>query len=162
TIAAITVDTPAASYALAGTEYTLYMNPHVAMSYLDALIARVAQEYFQGARPWHTQAHTPGTDSYLGDPTIGVPDVWLYSGTGVITHHNSADTPDTVDPRSLDDLISIIASYLYFNASAGEQQLPWIAGIAEEYACRKMLEAASKGNDALASGNAKAAGYALD
>ena len=39
TVTAMTVDTPAASYDLAGTEYTLYMNPHVAKSWTDALIA---------------------------------------------------------------------------------------------------------------------------
>ena len=44
TVAAMTVDTPAASYDLAGTEYTFYMNPQVAMSYTDALIQRIAKD----------------------------------------------------------------------------------------------------------------------
>ena len=105
TVAAITVDTPAAPYGLAGTEYTLYMNPHVAKSWTDALIARVTEACLPAGRPWHISEHMTGTDAYLGEPSIGVPDVWLYSGTGVTTHHNSADKPDTVDERSMRDLV---------------------------------------------------------
>ena len=40
---------------------------------------------------------------------IGIPTVWPYSGTGVHTHHNSADRPETVDPRSLGDLTIVSA-----------------------------------------------------
>jgi hypothetical protein len=80
TIAAMTVDTPAASYDLAGTEYTFYANPQVAMSYSDALIIKIAGSYFASRRPWHRTEHMPGTDSYLGEPEIGVPDVWSYTG----------------------------------------------------------------------------------
>ena len=35
TMAAICVDTLAASYALAGTEYTFFLNPHVAKDFTD-------------------------------------------------------------------------------------------------------------------------------
>ena len=82
TVAALTVDTPAASYDLAGTEYTFYMNPQVGMSYTDALVQRIAREYLTPLRPWQWGEHTPGTDSYLGEPTVGVPTNWIYSGTG--------------------------------------------------------------------------------
>ena len=60
-----------------------------------------------------------GHRTFLADPMIGVPTVWPYSGTGVNTHHNSEDKPDTVDPRSLRDLTVITAAYLYAIASAG-------------------------------------------
>src|SRR5262249_30616857 len=42
TVAAMCVDTPAAPYQLAGTEYTFYVNPHVSKSFTDALVLRVA------------------------------------------------------------------------------------------------------------------------
>src|SRR5579859_3880599 len=42
TVAAMCMDTPAASYDLPGTEYTFHLNPLVAKSYVDALILRVA------------------------------------------------------------------------------------------------------------------------
>ncbi len=142
TVAAITVDTPAASYDLPGTEYTFYMNPHVAMSYTDALILQIAGTYYSSGRSWHWSEHTTGTDSYLGDPTIGVPDVWIYSGTGIATHHNSEDKPDTVDPRSLRDLIAIISTYLYFNANAGEPEATWLARIALSRSMEQMKDPA--------------------
>ncbi len=54
TVAAICLDTPAASYDIAGTEYSFYMNPHVASSWVDALILRIAEVYFPFVkRPWH-------------------------------------------------------------------------------------------------------------
>jgi hypothetical protein len=161
TLAAMTVDTPAASYDLAGTEYTFHLNPHVAMSYTDALVLRIAQEHFGTSRPWHWQEFMPGTDSYLGEPSIGVPDVWPYSGTGVQTHHNSEDKPETVDPRSLRDLTSIIATYLYSNATAGEQQAPWLEEITLEQARQRMASAASTGIDAMFAGDAGGGAYAL-
>ncbi|HEX6545626.1 MAG TPA: DUF4910 domain-containing protein [Bryobacteraceae bacterium] len=162
TVAAMTVDTPAASYDLAGTEYTFYLNPQVAMSYTDALIEKIAAAYFGQRRPWHWSEMEPGTDSYLGEPTVGVPDVWSYSGTGVETHHNSADTPDTVDPRSLHDLISVIASYLYFNASAGEADIPWLSEITIDHVREEMDASVSKGIEADHKGDAKFASYEVE
>ena len=161
TVAAMTVDTPAAPYDLAGTEYTFYMNPHVAMSYTDALILRIAQAYFPPSRPWHWTEFTPGTDSYLGDPTVGIPDVWSYSGTGIITHHNSEDKPETVDIRSLRDLTSVLASYLYFNASADESQLGWLSQITLDHVMDEMDRTASAALDGVFSGHAESGSYGL-
>ena len=160
TLAAMTVDTPAAPYALAGTEYTFYMNPQVAMSYSDALIKRIAGTYFT-SRPWHWKENEPGTDSYLGEPTIGIPDVWAYSGTGIVTHHNSEDKPETVDPRSLRDLITVIATYLYCNANAGEAEVRWLAGITVDHVAEEMAGSASTALDALGSGNSAGGSYGL-
>ncbi len=162
TVAAMTVDTPAASYDLAGTEYTFYMNPHVAMSYTDALILRIAKAYFPPSRPWHWAEFTPGTDSYLGDPTVGIPDVWSYSGTGIVTHHNSEDKPETVDARSLRDLTSVVASYLYFNASADDAQLGWLSQITLDHVTEEMDRTASAALDGLLSGHSESGSYGLD
>ena len=49
---------------------------------------------------------------------MGVPTVWGYSGSGVETHHNSEDTPDRVDARSLRDIAIIDAAFLYYVANA--------------------------------------------
>jgi hypothetical protein len=132
TVAAMCVDTPAALYSLADTEYTLYLNPHVAKSYVDSFIVRVAEEYFpRVSRPWHWKEYRTGTDAYLGEPSVGVPITWPYSGSGVETHHNSEDTPDRVDARSLRDLAILNASYLYYIAAAGEPEAFWLASVAE-------------------------------
>ena len=133
TVAAICVDTPAASYRLAGTEYTFHLNPDVAASFTDALILRLAESYFPRLaqpRPYHESAYRAGTDTYLSDPMIGVPTVWPYSGSGIQTHHNSADRPEDADPRSLRDLAVVTAAYLYTIAAAGETEARPLAELA--------------------------------
>lgn len=161
TVAAITVDTPAASYDLAGTEYTAYKNPHVAKSWTDVLIQRIARATLPRFRPFHTAEHTTGTDAYLGDPTIGVPNVWLYSGTGTVTHHNSADVPGTVDLRSLGDLTAMVAAYLYVAASAGEAEAPWLASLIVDGAAEDLSAAGAAGMDALLAGDQAGAAFGL-
>ncbi len=141
TIAAMCVDTPAASYDLAGTEYTFYLNPHVAKDFTDAFILKVAGEYLPKVhRPWHERPFITGTDTYLAEPMVGIPTVWGYSGSGVETHHNSEDTPDRVDERSLRDISVIDASFLYFLANAGEPEALWLAGLSEDRGYRQILE----------------------
>ena len=61
TVAAMCVDTPAASYEIAGTEYSFYLSPHVAKSFTDALILKIAETYFPLVkRPWHEKPFTTG------------------------------------------------------------------------------------------------------
>jgi hypothetical protein len=153
TVAAMCVDTPAAPYELAGTEYTFYMNPHVAKSYTDSLVLRVADAWLaklRPPRPHHWAAFMTGTDTWLAEPTVGIPTVWPYSGTGVHSHHNSEDRPETVDARSLRDLAAINASFLYFVASAGEPEARWLAEIALDRGYEQVLAARAKGLDQIA------------
>ena len=134
TIAALCLDTPASPYELPGTEYSFYMGPHAAASYVDPFILQVAQAYFpKVGRPWHKKPFMPGTDSYLGEATVGIPTTWAYSGTGVVTHHNTEDTPDRVDARSLRDISIVDAAFLYYLANAGEPQARWLAEISADY-----------------------------
>jgi hypothetical protein len=133
TIAALCLDSPAASYDAKGTEYTFYLNPHSQPSFVDAFTLELAKEYFARVkRPWHSKPFTPGTDTFLADPMIGIPTVWPYSGTGVHTHHNSADTPETVDTRSLRDLAVLNATWLYFLASVAKDDA-WLAEISRQH-----------------------------
>ena len=148
TVAALCLDTPAGHYELANTEYTFYVNPLVAASFVDSWIAVVAEQYFSRhatARKWRWQPFLSGTDNYLGDPMIGVPVVFPYSGSGVHTHHNSEDTPDAVDPRSLQDMTVIAASFMYSIAAADEPEYQMMAAAAaargHELVARAALEA---------------------
>jgi len=144
TVAAICLDTAAASYALAGTEYTFHVNPDVARSYVDALFVRVAECYFprrSPPRPFHVGPYVTGTDEYLPDPMIGVPTVRPTGGTGVPTHHNSEDTPERVDARSLRDLTVVTAAFLYAVAASGEAEAPWLAELAAGRGYRQILQA---------------------
>jgi hypothetical protein len=131
TIAAMNIDSPAGPQHLAGTEHTWILNPHSAASYVDAFTLRLAEEYYPSVgRPWLWTPHRSSTDNYLGDPTIGIPTVMPRGGYGVQAHHNSADTPTTVDPRSMRDLMVMNAAFTYFLASAGPAERRWMAEVA--------------------------------
>jgi hypothetical protein len=71
---------------------------------------------------------------------VGIPTVWSYSGTGVETHHNSEDTPDRVDSRSLRDISVVTAAYLYFIANADEPEALWLAGLSEDRGYGQILK----------------------
>ena len=151
TVAAMCVDTPAASYDLAGTEYTFYMNPHVAKDFTDAFVLEVAKSHLSSVRrPWHERAFTTGTDTYLAEPMVGIPTVWGYSGSGIETHHNSEDTPDRVDERSLRDISVINAAFLYYIANAGETEARWLAGLSEARGYGEIAKRAAKLLDRIA------------
>ncbi len=153
TIAAMCMDTPAALYSLAGTEYTFYMNPHVAKSYTDAFVLKVAEEYFSKVgRPWHSHPFMSGTDTYLAEPAINVPTVWPYSGSGVHTHHNSEDNPDRVDSRSLRDVTAVNASYLYFLANASEPEALWLAELSQTRGYAQILQTTAPFLDHISTG----------
>jgi hypothetical protein len=93
---------------------------------------------------------------------VGVPTVWGYSGSGVETHHNSEDTPDRVDPRSLRDISVIDAAFLYFVANAGEPEALWLARLSESRGYGQILNSASSFLDRIANApDARALGTLL-
>ncbi|MFN7935991.1 MAG: DUF4910 domain-containing protein [Bryobacteraceae bacterium] len=146
TMAALCLDTPAAAYEIAGTEYSVYMNPHVAKDFTDALILKVAAAYLPRVRRhWHEKDFATGTDTYMAEPMVGIPTVWAYSGSGVETHHNSEDTPERVDARSLRDITIIGAAFLYYVANAGAEEAQWLAGLSESRGYAQILKASESG-----------------
>ena len=158
TVAAMCLDTPAGPQNLAGTEYTFYLNPHAAKSYTDALILRIAQSYFKRVkRPFHWREYMSGTDTYLADPMIGVATVWPYSGTGVHSHHNSEDKPETVDARGLGDLATVTAAYLYYIANASDSDAPWLTAITGERGYSEVLRVATEASERILTQKNKAA-----
>jgi len=131
TIAGMCIDSPAGLQSLAGTEYNWVLNPQSATSYVDAFVLRLAEEYFPMVdRPVHWSEYNSGTDNDLGDPMINIPTVAPRGGHGIIAHHTSFDTPSQVDPDSLRDLSIMNAAYAYFIASAGPDQMRWMAQLA--------------------------------
>jgi hypothetical protein len=145
TIGAICMDTAAGTYRETGG-YSFNMNPDVNRSYQDALIVRVAGNYYAGIprRFPRWNVYRPTSDSYLSDPTIGVPTVAASGSSGATNvHHNSADTVDRVDPRSLRDLSSIVAAYLFYLAAAGDRDIPWLAEITADRSYENAIRAAA-------------------
>jgi hypothetical protein len=156
TVAAMCLDTPAGPQNLAGTEYTFYLNPHSAKSYTDALMLRIARSHFRRVnRPFHWREYMSGTDTFLADPMIGVATVWPYSGTGIHSHHNSEDKPETVDPRGLRDLATVTAAYLYYIAKANDADAPWLAAITADRGLGEILRAATEASERILQANAR-------
>jgi hypothetical protein len=145
TVAGMCIDSPAGMQNLAMTEYTWIMNPDSAKSYVDALTLRLAEEYFPSiGRPWRWMAHRSTTDNFLGDPSIGIPTVMPYGGYGVMAHHNSGDTPESVDPKSMRDIMVMNAAYAYFIAAAGPTEKRWMAELALTHSYRQMAATTEK------------------
>jgi len=99
--------------------------------------------------------HRSTTDNFLGDPSIGIPTVMPYGGYGVLAHHNSGDVPETVDPKSMRDMMVMNAAYAYFLASAGPKEKKWMAELAltrgfnqMAWASEKLLDQIALGKDA--------------
>jgi hypothetical protein len=164
TIGAINMDTPAGPYAET-PGYTFAMNPDVSRSYQDALIMRIAENYYAGIprRFPRWMPYRPTSDSYLSDPTIGVPTVAAVGSSGAMNvHHNSLDTLDRVDPRSLRDLSAIVAGFLYSLAGAGEREIPWLAEITVDRAYENATRTAADHLSRIAAAaNPEAVGRAL-
>jgi hypothetical protein len=78
----------------------------------------------------------------MAEPMVNIPTVWGYSGSGVETHHNSEDTPDRVDARSLRDITVMDAAFLYFIANADEADAVWLARQSESRGYEQILKAA--------------------
>ena len=61
---------------------------------------------------------------------INIPTVAPRGGHGIPAHHTSFDTPAQIDLKSMRDLSVMNAAYAYFIASAGPDQMHWMAELA--------------------------------
>ncbi len=145
TVGAICLDTAAGPYDET-PGYSFAMNPDVNRSYQDALIMRIAEGHYAGIPRRFPRwiPYRPTSDSFLSDPTIGVPTVAAAGSSGAVNvHHNSADTLDRVDPRSLRDLSAVVAGFLYYLAAAGDRDIEWLAGITVDRSYENTIRAAA-------------------
>jgi hypothetical protein len=145
TVAAICLDTPAGDYDAPASQLSFMMPPDVARSYINALILRIADSYLSTLTPKRSFRWTPyrmGTDTFMSDPMIGVPTIAANAPNAINVHHNSEDTVDRVDSRSLRDLTVVTAAFLYYVASAGEAEIPWLAQITVDRAGENLARAA--------------------
>jgi len=98
---------------------------------VDAFALRLAEEYYPMVdRPFIWSEYNSGTDNDLGEPMINIPTVTPRGGQGIPAHHTSFDTPAQFDPKSFRDLSVMNAAYAYFIASAGPDQMLWMAELA--------------------------------
>lgn len=144
TVAAVCCDTPAENYDSASTAIGIAMNPNVCPTYTDAVFPEIVRLYYaryNKDRQWYTMDYSMGTDTYFCEPMIGVPTNWIFmSAGGGHLHHNSMDTIEKVDPRSLRELSFLNAAYLYTIANAGFEEVPWFASLTFERGIKVIAE----------------------
>ncbi len=86
----------------------------------------------------------------------------MYMANGSHHHHNSMDTIDRVDPRTLEEQSVLQAAYMYFLADADESDVPFIAGLAFDRGIEVITgKAADARADILAAKDGEAIGKAL-
>ncbi len=145
-IAAVSCDTPTANYDYYTTMLSIAMNPNVCPSYTDAVFPEIVRQYYARYAPTRTFKIVPfsmGTDTYFCEPLIGAPTTYIDMDNGGHLHHNSMDTIENVDPRTLRELAFLNAAYLYFIANAGYEDLPWIAELTFNRGLSVILEKAA-------------------
>lgn len=129
TVAAVCADLGAGRYELAGSQMEYLLSPHCHRSFVDALMLRILEAYhskYARWRHWAARNYSGGTDNYLYDPSIGVPNPWVMLGMGDDYWHTSEDSLDKIDGRSLKDLTTVDATFLYLVAKAGLEEALWL------------------------------------
>jgi len=164
TLAAVCCDTPAAGYDLNSSNVSIYMNPNSCPTFTDAVFPEVFKKYYRSIRSNKqviTKSFIAGTDTYFCEPLIGVPTNFIYDNDGHL-HHNSMDTLDKVDTRSLRDLCIVNALYLYYLANAGYDDIPYIAELTYNRGVKVILDKAAELQSGLdTADNGEAFGKAL-
>lgn len=131
TVAAINPDMVGEDQEACGSSFALHLAPGAAPSCVDALAIRLFEELAARRDPlfrWRTAPYTV-CDSFVADPTIGVPSVSII-GLPDRFYHSSMDTPEKVSADSLDRTGLILATYLAFLADAGAREAQWLADAA--------------------------------
>ncbi len=133
TVAALCCDTATPNMDEVTTLISVYMNPNCCPTFTDAVLPEIVKQYLARYSPNRTFTVEPfsmGTDTYFCEPMIGVPTNWIYLSAGAHLHHNSMDTIDKIDPRTIRELSFVNAAWLYFIANAGYDDAPWINRLA--------------------------------
>jgi hypothetical protein len=130
TVAALCLDTPAPDFNAISSTVKIHMNPDVCPTYTDALYPELFRRYYSSIRSNKLVLLAPfegGTDTYFAESILGVPTTFVYMENGTGLHHNSRDTIEKVDSRSLRDLCMFTALALYYTAGAGYEDVSLIA-----------------------------------
>lgn len=147
TVAAVCCDTPAAGYDLNASTVKVFMNPAVCPTFVDAVYPEFWRRYYSRIRVPKQVIIEPfegGTDTYFCEPMIGAPTTFVYMENGTWLHHNSRDTLEKVDKRSLRDLAVVNALYLYYMADADLDEVPDIARLTYDMGVQSINDKAAE------------------
>ncbi|HEX3000659.1 MAG TPA: M28 family peptidase, partial [Armatimonadota bacterium] len=130
TVASLCLDTPAPDYNALASTVKIHMNPDVCPAFTDALYPELFRRYYASIRSNKLVLTAPfegATDTYFAEAILGIPTTFVYMENGTQLHHNSRDTLEKVDSRSLRDLCMFTALALYYTANAGYDDLSLLA-----------------------------------
>lgn len=153
TVASLCIDTPATDYSALAATVKVFMNPDVCPAFTDALYPELFRRYYDSIRSNKlvlTEPFEGGTDTYFAESILGIPTTFLYMENGTWLHHNSRDTIEKVDVRSLRDLCMFTALALYYTANAGYDDLPLLASLTYNRGTEVILGKAREMRDRIA------------
>jgi aminopeptidase YwaD len=157
-VAALNLDMVGEDQKQCGSTFLIEQAPAFAASYAESLIALIRDRSVDWVLSYSGPGHVPiprlaevpfsgGSDhAVLGHPAIGVPCPMLIQWPDRF-YHSSYDTPDRCDPESLALAARCAAAYAAFVASAGEQEIGWLATQIGRRARIRMLAALESGDD---------------
>src|SRR5205823_1361925 len=122
----LNLDSGAGSYDHEDSVMDVYVEPHCRPGHAAAVLAGTVRAWCaREGKPerFRLNRYSLAGDNFLCDPRIGVPNPWLAMGDGGDFWHNTGDTPDRVDPRSLAALSAIVGAYAWFMASASTAEI---------------------------------------
>lgn len=143
TVAALCVDTPAPNKDLTSATARIFMNPNVCPTFADAVLPEMFRKYYKRTRSYKFIKVDPfmgGTDNFFCEPKIGAPTNFIWMENGSNLHHTSVDTIDKVDVRTLYDLCTVTALYLYFMANAGSDDVSYMEELTFDRGLQVILE----------------------
>ncbi|MCK4416915.1 MAG: hypothetical protein KAV99_01955, partial [Candidatus Latescibacteria bacterium] len=141
-IAALNIDDICFDQKRSGLPVSVITNPDAQASFTDVLFTDIARHCFTTYAPlltWKTQRGNGSDDTFVSDPTIGIPVNWVISSSGRY-HHNSMNNFSCLDPEMLRVNMMINATFAYFVASVGVREAAWLGSRIASEARKKMIE----------------------
>ncbi|MEA3407989.1 MAG: DUF4910 domain-containing protein [Chloroflexota bacterium] len=128
-VAGLCLDDMGGKRQLTGGQIRVIEDSHCQASYADFAASAIAEACFHEEEgfAWEMAPWGTGTDhAIFQDPSFDVPMPWLTEHPAGF-HHTSLDKTDKIDPQSLHVEGVFAATYLYFLATAGDKEVPWLA-----------------------------------
>jgi len=150
TVAFLHVDSYAENYDLAVTALVIFGNPNCCPSFTDVVFPEIARSYyalFAPKRLWNIEPFRVSTDTYFCEPMIGIPTTRVKMQNGTHRHHNSMDTIDSVDPRTLTEISTLNAAFLYYMANADYDEFPLLANLTFNHGMKVIQDETRKASD---------------
>jgi len=136
-VAGLNLDMVGQNQEMCGSSFLIERPPQAMPSFAPVLLERLREEFLSetsnlggtGEYALFRHAVIPfsgGSDHYiLSDPSVGVPTPMIIQWPDKF-YHTSQDTPDKVDPAMMGRVGSLAATYAYFLANAGQEEVAWL------------------------------------